>query len=202
MGHDDTPHVQPRDRAAWRRWLQRHHESSTGVWVVTYKKSAGKPSPTYDEIVREALCFGWVDSRPGTVDDERTRLYVCPRKPGSPWAATNKARVAELVADGSMTPAGLQVIDRAKGDGSWSVIDSSEAALVPTDLAAAFATYPGSAEAFASFPLGVRKQILQWIALAKRSATRAARVDETARLAQQGIRANQWVPRDKRPSKS
>lgn len=200
MRHDDAPHVQPVDRAEWRRWLQDHHVSAEGVWVVTFKKSVGKPSPTYDEIVREALCFGWVDSRPGTVDDERTRLYVCPRKPGSPWAATNKARVGELIASGLMTPAGQAVVDRAMADGSWSRIDSSEAAIVPDDLAASFAAYLGSAEEFAGFPLGVRKQILQWIELAKRPATRAARIDETARLAQQGVRANQWVPKDKRPA--
>ncbi|MFM2437768.1 MAG: hypothetical protein RLZ55_579, partial [Actinomycetota bacterium] len=84
-------------------------------------------------------------------------------------------------------------------DGSWSRIDSSEAAVVPDDLVSAFATYPGGAAEFAGFPLGVRKQILQWIELAKRPATRAARIDETARLAQQGVRANQWVPKDKRP---
>ena len=199
MGHDDVEHIQPTDRAAWRDWLQRHHATAAGVWVVTYKKAAGKPSPTYDEIVREALCFGWVDSRPGTVDDERSRLSCSPRKPGSPWAATNKARVVELVAEGLMTSAGQSVIDRAVADGSWTRIDTSEAAVIPDDLSETFAAYPGSAEQFAAFPLGVRKQILQWIELAKRSETRAARIDETARLAQQGIRANQWVPKDKRP---
>ena len=202
MGHDDVEHLQPADRAAWRDWLQQNHASAPGVWVVTYKKASRKPSPTYDEIVREALCFGWVDSRPGTVDHERSRLYVCPRKTGSAWAATNKARVQELSAEGLMTPAGQAVIDRAVADGSWSRIDGSEAAVVPDDLVKAFAAHPGSAEQFAAFPLGVRKQILQWIELAKRPTTRAARIDETARLAGQGIRANQWVPRDKRPPTS
>jgi uncharacterized protein YdeI (YjbR/CyaY-like superfamily) len=192
MGFDDAEHVQFARRSQWREWLERNHATSDGVWVVTYKKAAGRPTPTYDDVVREALCFGWIDSRPGKVDDERSKVYVCPRKPGSVWAATNKARVEELLDQGLMMPAGQAVIDRAKADGSWSRIDSSEAAEIPDDLTVAFAQCPGSAEQFAGFPLGVRKQILQWIALAKRSDTRANRIDETARLAQQGIRANQW----------
>lgn len=196
---DEAEWIEPRSRADLRAWLAAEHASSAGAWVVYPRKAARTTEPDYDAIVEESLCFGWVDSRPGRVDDARTRIYVCPRKAGSPWAATNKARVQALVAGGLMTAAGQAVIDRAVSDGSWSVIDSSEAALVPDDLSAAFHAYPGSEQEFLSFPLGVRKQILQWIALAKQPQTRAARIDETARLAQEGIRANQWVPRDKRP---
>jgi uncharacterized protein YdeI (YjbR/CyaY-like superfamily) len=199
---DETNWFEPSSRRDLRTWLEEQHASSSGVWVVYPRKAARVDEPDYDAIVEEALCFGWVDSRPGRVDDARTRVYLCPRRTGSPWAATNKARVEALVATGLMTPAGQAVIDRARADGSWSVIDSSEAAIVPDDLAKAFDDYPGSEQEFSSFPLGVRKQILQWIALAKRPATREARIDETARLAQQGRRANQWVPSEKRPPKS
>lgn len=199
---DEIEWFEPRCRADLRSWLAVEHATSSGVWVVYPRKAARTTEPDYDAIVEEALCFGWIDSRPGRVDASRTRVYLCPRKPGSPWAATNKARVEALVAAGLMTAAGQAAIDRARADGSWSVIDTSEAGLVPDDLAAAFDTYPGSEQEFAAFPIGVRKQILQWIALAKRPATRAARVDETARLAQQGRRANQWVPRDKGPQES
>lgn len=195
---DDAEWLEPRQRSDLRAWLAEQHASSTGAWVVYPRKAARTTEPDYDAIVEEVLCFGWVDSRPGRVDDTRTRVYISPRKPGSPWAATNKARVGRLVADGRMTEAGQAVIDRARADGSWTSIDSSEAALIPPDLSDAFATYPGSSENFARFPQGVRKQILQWITMAKRPETRAARIDETARLAQLGIRANQWVPRDKR----
>ena len=197
MAHADAEHVQVEDRAQWRAWLAAHHASSPGVWLVTFKKGTGHPAPSYDEIVEEALCFGWVDSRPGRVDDERTRLYVSPRKKGSGWAATNKARVERLVSAGLMTEAGQLVIDRAKADGSWTVLDSSEAAEVPDDLRAAFRRHRGSEAQFAAFPPGVRKQILQWIAQAKRPDTRASRVEETARLAKDGIRANQWTPKNR-----
>ncbi len=195
---DDAEWLEPRERRDLRAWLAEQHASSTGVWVVYPRKAARTTELDYAAVVEEVLCFGWVDSRPGRVDDSRTRVYISPRKPGSPWAATNKARVERLVADGRMTEAGQAVIDRARADGSWTSIDSSEAALVPPDLSDAFTAYPGSQENFDQFPPGVRKQILQWIITAKRPETRAARIDETARLAQLGMRANQWVPRDKR----
>lgn len=196
MGYRDGEHVQMDSRAQWRAWLADNHATSPGVWVVTYKKAAKRPTASYEELVLEALCFGWVDSRPGTVDELRTKLWFTPRKRGSVWAATNKARVELLLAEGLMTPAGQAVIDRAKADGSWTRIDDAEAATVPADLVDAFGRYPGSEDQFSAFPPGVRRNILQWIAQAKRPDTRARRVDETARLAQDGIRANQWAPKD------
>ena len=191
----DREHVELHDRAAWRAWLTAHHAESAGVWVVTYKRSSGRPSLTYDALVEEALCFGWVDSRPGTVDAHRTKLYVAPRKRGSGWAATNKVRIERLLQAGLMAPAGLAVLEAAKADGSWSLLDTSEAAVVPDDLCAALGRHANAAANFEAFPRGVRKAILQWIDLAKTAATRAKRIDETARLADENRRANQWKPR-------
>lgn len=194
--HDEAPMIQPATRAEWRTWLRRHHAKSSGVWVITYKKSARRDGPKYEDLVREALCFGWIDSRPGTVDAERTRLYLCPRKKGSGWAATNKARIAELIESGQMTPAGQAAIDRAKADGSWEKLDRRESTTVPPALVKALRAYPGSKRNFDAFPPGVRKQLIYWVDDAKRETTRDTRADEVARLAQQNIRANQWVPKD------
>jgi uncharacterized protein YdeI (YjbR/CyaY-like superfamily) len=187
--------VQPASRAEWRAWLERNHADSEGVWLVSYKKAAGKPTVSYPEAVEEALCFGWIDSKPSKLDDERTMLWYSPRKPGSGWAATNKARIERLMAEGRMTPAGLAKIEAARADGSWTLLDSSEAMEVPADLEAALASFPDAARHFAAFPPGVRKMILQWISLAKKPETRAARIAETARLANENIRANQWQPK-------
>jgi uncharacterized protein YdeI (YjbR/CyaY-like superfamily) len=186
--------VQPSHRDEWRAWLERNHDRSDGVWLVSYRKAAGKPTVTYPEAVEEALCFGWIDSKPGKLDDERTMLWYSPRKPGSGWARTNKERIERLVAQGRMTPAGLAKIDAARADGSWTLLDSSEAMEVPADLEAALAAYPDAARHFGAFPPGVGKAILQWISLAKKPGTRAARIDETARLANENVRANQWRP--------
>lgn len=194
MAIDDREHLDVSDRAQWRAWLLAHHASAAGVWAVTYNKQSGRPAPTYDELVEEALCVGWVDSRPGRVDALRTKLYFAPRKRGSGWASTNKVRVERLTAQGLMTPAGLAAIDAAKADGSWALLDSSEAAQVPDDLRAALDRHAPAGANFDAFPRGVRKSILQWIDLAKTPETRARRIDETATLAAKNVRANQWTP--------
>lgn len=198
MAIDDREHLAVETLDAWRAWLARHHGSAAGVWVVTFKASSGRPTPGYVALVEEALCFGWVDSRPGKVDALRTKLYFAPRKRGSGWAATNKSRVERLLAEGRMAPAGLASVEAAKADGSWSRIDGSEAAAVPDDLRAALDARPPAGANFDAFPRGVRKAILQWIELAKTPATRAKRVAETAAKAAENLRANQWVPKSRR----
>lgn len=185
----------PLTRAEWRAWLEVNHARAEGVWMISYKKASGKPAVTYDEAVEEALCFGWVDSKPGKLDDERTMLYFAPRKAGSGWARPNKVRVERLIGAGLMTPAGQAKIDAAKADGSWAMLDAVEDLLIPPDLAEALAGYPAAAANFAAFPRSARRGILEWIVQAKTVATRAKRVAETARLAQDNLRANQWRPK-------
>ncbi len=114
----DAPLVHADDRAAWRSWLEAHHATSHGCWLVTWRARSGRPRLPYEEAVEEALCFGWVDGAGGSFDEDRGKLYFAPRKPRSGWAASNKARVARLIAEGRMTPAGLAAIERARADDS------------------------------------------------------------------------------------
>ncbi|MBI1351025.1 MAG: hypothetical protein GC156_07900 [Actinomycetales bacterium] len=193
--HDEAAHTHPASRDEWRRWLEEHHDTSPGVWVITYKKAAGKPGPTYEDLVLEALCFGWIDSRPGRVDDLRTKLYLSPRRTGSGWAASNKARVTALVEQGLMTPAGQAVIDAAKADGSWDALEDSESLTLPRELIEAFRRFPGSRREFDAFPPGVRKQLIFSVTSAKRPDTRSRRAEEIALKAQRGERAFQWRPK-------
>ena len=94
----DDPEVHVETRAQWRQWLVTHHEEYGGAWAVTWRKPTGRPAPSYDDLVEEALCVGWVDSMARVIDDERTSLRFSPRKRGSGWALTNKERVARLSA--------------------------------------------------------------------------------------------------------
>jgi uncharacterized protein YdeI (YjbR/CyaY-like superfamily) len=184
--------VQVETPAAWRAWLESNHTRSEGVWLVTYRKAAGKPVVSYDEMVCEALCFGWVDSKPGKLDEARTMLYFAPRKAGSGWSKPNKERVERLLKEGRMSPVGLEKVEAAKRDGSWSALDAVERLELPPDLVAALEAN-GSAKAnFEAFPRSVKRGILEWIAAAKRPETRARRILETATLAAQNRRANQW----------
>lgn len=182
--------------ADWRAWLAANHTRAEGVWLITWKKTAGKPTISYEESVEEALCFGWVDSKGNKLDDERTMLWFAPRKAGSGWSRPNKARVERLIAQGRMTPAGLAKIEAAKADGSWVLLDAVENLEVPDDLAAEFDNYPAARANFDAFPRSARRGILEWIVQAKRPETRAKRIAETARLAQENERANQWRPKD------
>jgi uncharacterized protein YdeI (YjbR/CyaY-like superfamily) len=118
-------------------------------------------------------------------------VYIAPRRKGGTWAASNKGRVARLTAAGLMTSAGQAAIDRAKADGSWSILDEIDAGTIPDDLTAAFARYPGSSAQFDAFTAGTRRQLLLWLSQARRPATRERRVDDTARMAQQGRPASQ-----------
>jgi uncharacterized protein YdeI (YjbR/CyaY-like superfamily) len=172
----DAPKIQFDDRMSWRAWLEANHATAAGVWLVTWRARSGRTALPYEAAVEEALCFGWVDSQGGALDDERGQLYFAPRKARSVWAASNKARVGRLIADGRMQPAGLAAIERAKANGSWETLDSVERLEIPADLAEALAAAPGAAPAFAALSPSVRKQHLAALALARRPETRAERL--------------------------
>lgn len=183
---DEEPQVQPASRAEWRAWLDAHHDRESGAWFVSWKRAAGRTGVGYEEAVLEALCFGWIDGKARSLDAERMLVRFSPRRPGSGWARSNKERIARLEAEGLMTEAGRRVIDAAKADGSWTVLDSVEAMVVPDDLAAALEAEPGAREGFDANSASARKALLGGIAQAKRPETRAARIAETVRRAAQG----------------
>ena len=182
----DAPHLEVADRETFRTWLEANHATSSGVWLVMNRHDARQE--LYEITVEEALCFGWVDSTAGRVDDERGKLYFSPRKARSAWAASNKARVERLIANGRMMPAGLAAIERAKANGSWDLLTSVERLEVPADLAAALGAAPGAAANWAAWPPGIRKQALASIARALRPATRAQRVEKIVDHATRNVR--------------
>ena len=185
--------VHPRTVAEWRTWLEQHHATSAGVWMVFFKQATGNPRVAYDEAVETALCFGWIDSKPRTLDAGRSMLWFSPRKKASAWSKKNKERIDMLIANGQMHQAGLQKVEDAKQDGSWTQLDAVELLEVPADLRTAFKSYAGSQGNFEAFPRSAKRAILEWISNAKTDVTRAKRVTETARLAAENVRANQWV---------
>jgi uncharacterized protein YdeI (YjbR/CyaY-like superfamily) len=181
-----APLVEFIDRAAWRAWLETNHSTSGGVWLVMKRREARLG--TYEAAVEEALCFGWIDSTAGRVDEERGKLYFAPRKSNSGWAATNKARLERLMAAGRMAPAGLAAIERAKANGSWTMLDSVERLEVPPDLAAALDARGPAAANFAAWPPSVRKQALGTIAQARRPETRLVRIRKVVDAAERNVR--------------
>jgi uncharacterized protein YdeI (YjbR/CyaY-like superfamily) len=179
--HDDAERRQFATRAAWRSWLAKHHDSSTGLFVVYFKKGANRAGPAYEDLIQEALCFGWIDGTARSVDAERTSLWFCPRRPGSIWAASNKARVELLRAAGSMTAAGEAAIERARADGSWTVLDRAEALTLPPELEQVLAADAAARAAFDALIPSARKQLIYQVDSAKRAETRVRRAEQVAR---------------------
>jgi uncharacterized protein YdeI (YjbR/CyaY-like superfamily) len=102
--------------------LQKNHGTASGVWLVFAKRHTGIPSLTYDDAVEEALCFGWIDSLRRPIDERFFQQLFTPRKPKSVWSGLNKHRVAHLIEEGLMTPAGMAAIDLANQTGTWGAL--------------------------------------------------------------------------------
>ncbi|HEX2911846.1 MAG TPA: YdeI/OmpD-associated family protein [Chloroflexia bacterium] len=185
------------NRQEWRQWLEEHYAASPGIWLIYYKKESGKPRVGYDEAVEEALCFGWIDSRPNALDDERYMQLFTPRKPKSPWSRLNKQRVEKLLEQGLMRPAGLLSIENSKKDGSWNAYDAIEDLTVPEDLQVALTAGDKALKNFEAFSNTNKKQILWWIESAKRPETRARRIEQIVASAEQNKNPLQYTPKNK-----
>ncbi len=190
VAHRDRERFHAESRDEWQRWLAHNHDTSDGVWLVSWKKSTGKPQVTYEECVEAALAYGWIDSTAGTLDDERSMLWFARRRPNSGWSRPNKERIARLEASGLMAPPGKRAVEVAKENGSWTQLDDVWNLVVPDDLDAALAERKGAREQWDAFSPSARRGILEWIVHAKREDTRRKRIEETAEAAARGERAH------------
>lgn len=146
----------------------------------------------YPEAVDEALCFGWVDSKPNKRDHQSYYQYFAKRNPKSNWSRVNKQKVERLLQEGRMAPPGIAMIERAKENGTWTALDDVENLLIPVDLQAEFDLNAVALKNWKEFPRSVKRGILEWIFNAKRSNTRQKRIKETVTLAARNERANQY----------
>ena len=179
-------------REKWRGWLKSNHQSEKSIWLIMYKKDSGRESVTYDEAVEEALCFGWIDSKPNKRDEQSYYQFFSKRNPKSNWSRKNKQTIQKLTKSGKMSEAGLEMIHLAKKTGTWTALDDVENLIIPPDLKTEFEENPVAFEHYEAFPRSVKRSILEWILNAKRPETRAKRIQETVEKASQNIRANQY----------
>jgi uncharacterized protein YdeI (YjbR/CyaY-like superfamily) len=186
--YDAAERVEASALEDWSAWLAEHHAAAPGVWLVTARRGSDRPFD-YEAAVCEALRYGWVDAVQRPLDEDRTMQWFAPRKPTSGWSRPNKLRIERLGREGRLEAAGRKAVRTAKANGSWTMLDDVEDLVVPEDLDAAFAAYPGARAAWDGFSRSARKQMLAWIVTAKKPETRARRVQETAEKAATGIRA-------------
>jgi uncharacterized protein YdeI (YjbR/CyaY-like superfamily) len=183
---DRAPHVEFASREEWRVWLEANHATATGVWLVLPRRGR---STSYEPAVEEALCFGWIDGQAAVVDELRSKLYFAPRRAQSMWSAPNKVRFQRMLDAGQVKPAGIAVAERARSDGSWSLLESVDRLEIPADLAAALSQRPPARRNWDAYSRSTRRQLLAGILIARRNDTRARRVEAIVARAQLGERA-------------
>ena len=169
-------------REIWRKWLSEHHQSEQSIWLIIYRKKSGIPSVYYPEAVDEALCFGWIDSKPNKRDEVSYYQFFSKRNPKSNWSKVNKNKVSLLIEQGLMMPAGIAMVELAKKTGTWAALEQVDALTMPDELFQLFSKYPTAYTNWENFPPSARRGILEWVYNAKRPETRTKRIVETVLL--------------------
>lgn len=176
------PEYYAKDAKEWRGWLAENHTSAKEVWLIFYKKHTGKPCPSYNEAVEEALCFGWVDSIKRGIDDERYAFKFTPRKPSSGWSPSNITRARKLIGEGKMTPAGMKLVEAAKASGAWDNPVIPPTFEMPPEFKKMLAENKVAGAFFETLSPSQKKQYIGWIASAKRDETRQKRLRKALQM--------------------
>lgn len=166
----------------WRAWLLENHNTSKGIYVIFYKLETKIPTMRWEEAVKVALCFGWIDSTVKSLGNGKRRQYFCPRNPKSVWSGLNKKYLIQLEANKLIHKSGYKAITIAKENGSWTVLDNVEKGIIPDDLQNAFQKNPLAYKNYNNFAPSYRKSYLYWLNQAKRETTRLKRIEEIIRL--------------------
>lgn len=188
MTDNQQPTLTVRDTAAWRTWLAEHYGESTGVWLILAKKGTTEPtSLTYDQALDEALCHGWIDGQVRRFDEGTYRQRFTPRRARSSWSKRNVGIVERLTNEGRMLPAGVAAVEQAKADGRWEAAYAGQATIaMPADLAAALSATPAAQAMFDILTSQNRYAVLLRIDGAKRSDTRARRIEQFVAMLARG----------------
>ncbi|WP_179345688.1 YdeI/OmpD-associated family protein [Winogradskyella ursingii] len=185
----DIPELYFESDKEWYDWLLKNRDKHNAVYLIFYKVDHPMPSMRWEEAVKVALCFGWIDSTVKSLGNGKRRQYFCPRNPKSDWSALNKKYIKELKEENLMQPLGLESIKVAKKNGSWSALDHVENGIIPTELQQAFNANPTAFENYQNFAKGYRKSYLYWLHNAKREATRQKRIAEIIKLCDANIKS-------------
>ncbi len=187
---DDAPVLTVRSRAGLRAWLAANYDTAKAIWLASFKKHH-PDHLTYEAMVEELLCWGWIDSVPRALDADRSMILIAPRNPKSAWSAINKAHVERARASGVMTPAGEAKIATAQANGQWDFLNDVDALIDPPDLTASLAA-ADVADFWAALPRSIRRGVLEWIKTAKTAETRAKRLKDVTDSATQGLRPSPY----------
>ena len=174
----DYPELYFKTDSEWREWLHNNHDIYSGVYLIFYKINHHKESMRWEEAVKVALCYGWIDSTVKSLGNGKRNQYFTPRNPKSVWSALNKKYISELLALKLIHRSGLEKIETAKENGSWSALDDVEKGVIPKDLQMAFNKEPKAFINYQNFAPSYQKSYLYWLHQAKRPETRKKRITD------------------------
>ena len=184
----EKPTLYFKNDSEWRNWLHENHDKHKAVYLIFYKVASETESMRWEEAVKVALCYGWIDSTAKRIDEERQQLFT-PRNDKSVWSRINKNYIDDLVADNLMHKSGLQKIATAKKNGSWESLDAVENLEIPEDLQIAFDTNEDAYSNYENFSKSYRKNYLYWLNQAKREETRQNRIAQIIDLCEKNIKS-------------
>lgn len=173
----------------WREWLHMNHQSyPQGIYLIFYKLELKIPTMRWEEAVKVALCYGWIDSTVKSLGNGKRKQYFCPRNPKSTWSTLNKSYIKTLKLEGLIHESGWKTIEIAKEAGTWSAMDDVENLIIPPELQKAFKVNSEAYKNYQNFAPGYRKGFLGWLYQAKREETREKRITEIIRLCKANIK--------------
>lgn len=184
--------------AYFRKWLEKYYSEEKELWVGFYKKDSGKPSITWQESVREALCFGWIDGIRKSLDDISYTIRFTPRKPGSTWSTINLKNVEELQKQGLMKPAGLKAFEFRKENKSGIYSYEQRKADLEEPFKSMLKKNTKAYKFFEEQPASYRKAANWWVLSAKKEETRLRRLNILIELSAE----EKLIPQFKRIDKS
>ena len=181
--------VRFRNRRKWRNWLSENHDKKNELWLVHHKKRTGTPSISLEDAVMEAICFGWIDGKLRSIDEDRYIVRYSPRRPNSVWSKINKDRAETLIRSGKMTAAGLAKIDEARQNGMWDTAYTNRRRdKIPPDLQKALEGDKDARTNFGNFANSYRNMYIGWVNDAKTDATRKKRIVEVVKRSRLNIK--------------
>lgn len=185
----EIPKLYFKESIHWREWLIENYNTTNGAYLIFYKLELKKPTMRWEDAVKAALCFGWIDSTVKSLGNGKRQQYFCPRNPKSVWSALNKKYIIELIENNLMHESGLEKINLAKQNGSWTFLDDVEKGVIPKDLQFAFDKSPKAFNNYQNFAPSYRKGYLYWLNQAKREDTRLKRITEIIQLCKTNIKS-------------
>jgi len=185
------PELYFKNDVEWRHWLSENHNSSLGIYLIFYKVENEEDSMRWEEAVKVALCFGWIDSTVKSLGNGKRKQYFCPRNPKSVWSALNKKYIKQLIADDLMHKSGLEIIKIGKQNGSWTALDEVEKGIIPKDLQTEFDKNKTAFINYKNFAPSYKKSYLYWLNQAKRETTRQKRITEIIYFCEQNVKSRE-----------